>query len=282
MRIAYENGEPSADLQRLQQTLLAMCAKLLTYCEQRGIAIFLIGGTALGALRDGEIIPWDDDIDLALLRPDYERLMLSLAADSIPGMSLQEWRTEPRYHYPFAKLRLDGSSAGEVDFAGTGMHEGLFLDIFPYDRLPLDEAARERQRRRLGLLNLVILPPVLDPLVGGKPLWRRAARGLGLLLRQSLPLRWFVWLRERVQQASGAALSDEYDSFGMLGISQWRKKVLRESDLVPPRPAQFGPVSAAIPANCERFCELHYGNWRDPPPPEHRRPIHVGKVVLPE
>lgn len=282
MSVTYENGLASPELVKLQAVLTQMCGALLDYCEQRGIPIFLIGGTALGALREGEMIPWDDDIDLALLRPDYERLMDALERDPIEGMHLQHWRTEPQYHYPFAKLRLDGSSAGEAEFAGSGMHEGIFLDIFPYDRLPKGALWRSFQRGALGLLNYTILPRTLDAHFAGKSLPHRILRAIGLTLRAVFPLRCFVRMREAIQRMGSARPSDEFDSFGMLGISQWRKKVLRESDFLPLRPARLGRLEARIPANCERFCELHYGSgWREPPPEKHRRPAHVGTLVFP-
>ena len=282
MSVTYIDGVPSADLLRLQALLMTMCERLLAYCREKDIPIFLIGGTALGALRDKQMIPWDDDIDLALLRPDYERLMRALEHEPIAGMTLQHWRTEPDYPYPFAKLRLDGTSAGEVEFAGTGMHEGIFLDIFPYDRLPAGDRARTWQRRILGLLNYVILPRTLHAHFEGKSGFHGILRRMGLVARAVFPLRWFSRAREKVQLAASATPSDEFDSFGMLGISQWRKKVLRESDLVPLRPAQLGPLSAHMPANCERFCELHYGpNWREPPPEDQRRPAHVGRLKFP-
>ena len=283
MSVTYVDGVQSPELARLQAVLTDMLARLLAYCEAHGIPIFLIGGTALGALRDGEMIPWDDDIDLALMREDYERLMDLLEREPIEGMTLQHWRTEPRYHYPYAKLRLDGTSAGELDFKGGGMHEGLFLDIFPYDRLPASESARAWQRRLLGLLNYVILPPALDVHFREKPLADRVLRAIGRGARRLFPLRWFVHLRERIQQPRSGPMSGEFDSFGMLGISQWRKKVLREEDFFPLRPVRFGPLEARIPANCERFCELHYGpDWGQPPPVHQRKPAHVGTIVLPD
>ena len=283
MSVTYVDGVQSPELARLQAVLTDMLARLLAYCEAHGIPIFLIGGTALGALRDGGMIPWDDDIDLALLREDYERLMDLLEREPIEGMTLQHWRTEPRYHYPYAKLRLDGTSAGELDFKGGGMHEGLFLDIFPYDRLPASESARAWQRRLLGLLNYVILPPALDVHFREKPLADRVLRAIGRGARRLFPLRWFVRLRERIQQPRSGPMSGEFDSFGMLGISQWRKKVLREEDFFPLRPVRFGPLEARIPANCERFCELHYGpEWGQPPPVHQRKPAHVGTIVLPD
>lgn len=278
--IAFHDGEASHGLLLLQQSMLAMATRLLDYCNARGIPIFLIGGTALGAVRDGAIIPWDDDIDLAMLREDYDQLVASLKDSPLAGTFLQTWQSERGYYLPFAKLRRDGTIIEDGEFDATGMHRGVFVDIFIYDRLPRWKVLQSLQRQILGLLNLFIMPYGADAWFAPKGRVRRFAKRFALAVRRRTGIAPFVLMREWACRLPGVPKGDTYDSFGMLGISKYARKILRESDLVPPRLARFGALTVPVPANCERFLELHYGDWRSLPPPSCRKPGHVRNIAV--
>lgn len=119
---------------------------LLTYilsefdrvCGQIGVDYALYGGSAIGAVRHGGFIPWDDDIDVFMLRPDYERFLREAPAHLSEGFRIDNQTSVPRYHLLFSKLGLTGTvfrSQGEVNPDYT---PPIFLDIFPLDTVPAD------------------------------------------------------------------------------------------------------------------------------------------------
>lgn len=277
--IEYVDGQPSADLVRLQSLLSATTSRVIAFCERYAIPVVFIGGTALGAVRDGAFIPWDDDIDLAFLRQDYRRFAEAFRKHGIDGLQLQDWDSAPAYHHAFARLRIDGTQIDEPDFADTGMHEGIFIDLFLYDELPRSAMARALQRVVLGLANLVIMPPAVDAKLGERGKGRGFARRLGLVLRGLGLAPVAIALRERVSRWGEGSGSGVIDSFPMLGVSKYRKTTLAMQDLLPPRPAKLGELSGYVPANAERFFERHYNSdWRSPPPEDARKPGHVTTV----
>ena len=277
--IEYTDGKPSADLLRLQATLSDMAERVLAFCREQDIPIVFIGGTALGAVRDGGFIPWDDDIDLALMRSDYRRFAAAFQAHGIEGLVLQDWDNDPAYHHAFGRLRLDGTRIDEPDFEGTGMHEGIFIDLFIYDELPRSGLLRSLQRMLLGLANLVIMPPAVDAKLAARGQSRGLARSIGLALRGAGFGQLAIRMREKVSRWGEGSGSGVIDSFPMLGVSKWRKTTLAKSDLLPPRPARLGELEGHVPANAERFFELHYNaSWREPPPEDVRQPGHVTTV----
>ena len=96
----------SDSLELLHKVQLDMLVKFDRICAEHGLAYFLDSGTALGAVRHGGFIPWDDDVDVAMPRADYEKL-LEIGARGLPDqLYLQTYETDPAYMMPFAKIRL--------------------------------------------------------------------------------------------------------------------------------------------------------------------------------
>ena len=127
---------------------LDMLFELDRVCRKLKIRYFLDGGTLLGAARDGHIIPWDDDIDVAMLRKDYDRFLRKAPREFEEPFFLQTGYTEPDYFRGHCQLRRSDTCAilpqelGKVSF-----NQGIFLDIFVLDEL-FPEKAEDQYRRR--------------------------------------------------------------------------------------------------------------------------------------
>ena len=127
---------------------LDMLYELDRVCQKLGIRYFLDGGTLLGAARDGRFIPWDDDIDVAMLREDYDRFVREAPKEFDWPLFLQTGYTEPDYFRGHSQLRNSETCAilswelGKVSF-----NQGIFLDIFVLDELFPEKAGKQYRRR---------------------------------------------------------------------------------------------------------------------------------------
>lgn len=117
-----------------QHVMLDILKEIHKICIKHDIKYTLTAGTLLGAVRHKGFIPWDDDCDIAMLRPDYERF-LELAERELPKeFFLQTKKTDPEYLLNFAKVRKHNTLLIETGETGEeNYHHGVFVDIFPFD-----------------------------------------------------------------------------------------------------------------------------------------------------
>lgn len=133
--------ESSVDLMKRYKAKICEIAKAFdAFCCENNLRYFGIGGTAIGALRHKGFIPWDDDIDFVMPRPDYERF-LQIADRLMPKYEVFTHRNTPDYHLTMAKM-CDADTSYISSFCQHVML-GAFIDIFPIDGCP-GETARER------------------------------------------------------------------------------------------------------------------------------------------
>lgn len=123
----------------LQAIELDMLRAFLRVCEQLQLRYFLVCGSALGAVKYGGFIPWDDDMDVALPRADYERFIREAPALLPPELFLQNATSDPQFPLLFSKLRHSGTTYVEATVAHVNMHHGVYIDIFPLDGYPTEE-----------------------------------------------------------------------------------------------------------------------------------------------
>lgn len=120
----------TAHRKRIWEIELSLLAELERVCETYGLSYYADGGTLLGAVRHEGFIPWDDDIDVVMPRPDYEKLKEVGVHAFQPPFFLQNAYTDAPF-FTISKLRHSGTMAWEG--ALQGGNQGIFLDIFPLD-----------------------------------------------------------------------------------------------------------------------------------------------------
>ena len=136
-------------LRKVQLTQLEIAKEIRRVCEENDIRYFLACGTFLGAVRHKGFIPWDDDMDIGMLRSDYEKFCRIAPQKLRPQYCLQTWYTDPNYSLPFGKVVKRGTVYLESKKSRRLQENGFYVDIFPYDYAPEELVQRDSYASRL-------------------------------------------------------------------------------------------------------------------------------------
>lgn len=113
-------------------------------CRDHDITYFIMGGTALGAVRHGGFIPWDDDLDIFMTPSEYEKFKLAFEKENNANFVIQEWRTVPQY-LEYAKVRMNGTTFIEENFKDRKeMHHGIYVDIMILHKCPTNKLLQKK------------------------------------------------------------------------------------------------------------------------------------------
>lgn len=124
-------------LRNLQMTELEMLLEVDRICKKNNIRYFLDGGTLLGAVRHDGFIPWDDDVDIVMLRKEYERFYKACQKElDTERFFLQDYRTDKNYLWGFSKMRRNNTVFLREGQEHVKCHTGVCIDIFPCDNVP--------------------------------------------------------------------------------------------------------------------------------------------------
>lgn len=127
--------EHGGRLDAIQQILLAYLLEVDRICKKHNIQWYLGGGTLLGAARHKGFIPWDDDVDIMMLREDYDKFLEVAPAELPEGMILNDPKKDKYYNYAYAKLRItDTVFATDFSKNHKNMSNGFAFDIFCHDK----------------------------------------------------------------------------------------------------------------------------------------------------
>lgn len=142
----FWRGGMNTQLREHQMLMLHMLQEVDTICKKLHINYMLFAGSALGAVRHQGFIPWDDDLDIVMLRKDYEKFLAAAPNE----LNQDEYFLQKEFseHWPmfFTKLRKNGTACIERQLPKDRlMHQGIYIDIFPCDNLSNNPITRRLQ-----------------------------------------------------------------------------------------------------------------------------------------
>lgn len=122
-------------LRKAQMRMLHILEEIDAICRRNGITYWLDAGTLLGAVRHKGFIPWDDDLDICILKKDYQRFRKAVLAELPPDLALQDWKTDP-CHFEMSPRIRDLHSLFDQKESRHQKYRGLFLDVILVEPVP--------------------------------------------------------------------------------------------------------------------------------------------------
>lgn len=152
-----ENIRFNSKLKDVQKVQVEILKEFDRICKKYDIKYQLFAGTLLGAIRHKGFIPWDDDIDVCLLRSDYEKFLKVCNSDLNEKYFLQNYETDKNYNAQFSKIRKNDTLFIEKITSDSNIHKGIYIDIFPLDNILKDKFLGKLHQKILYILGRVNL-----------------------------------------------------------------------------------------------------------------------------
>lgn len=260
----------------IQLAILEIFKEVVSLCNRYGIQYFLVGGTLLGAVRHKGFIPWDDDLDIGMTRENYNKF-LEIAADKLPeNLFLQTYATEPNTPFDFAKVRKNGTVFIENYCRNLDIHQGVYIDIFPYDNIPDDTKLRKKQYLKVQLWsNLFIAKSLTGSSVPQSSFIGKMKVFIRLIFHYLLKPVSKSFLFSNLDKAYQKYNAEKCEMRSMVKFPNFK---VSNEDLNNLEQIEFEGEQYYCPRNPKKQLETQYGDYMKLPPVEDRvghRPIKV-------
>lgn len=264
------------DIEEMKSRLLSIAEYIDGICQENGLTLFMSGGTLLGAVRHKGFIPWDDDIDMYLSRPDYDKLIEIFREQGNSGKyKLLSHELEPNYLYPFAKL-IDTDTLLIESGGYAGVDLGLFVDIFPVDGLGNSIKQAKSHMKKCNKWITLNLSLLVKPWRKDRSFIKNFAiaciRAIAKLYGSERIHKKMKTLVMSVPYEESEYVGEFIDEIGDKRI-MLKKEMFEDYELM-----DFENIKLKAPKNWDKFLKQYYGDYMELPPEEKRVLTHGYKL----
>ncbi len=231
-------------------------------CKKHNLKYIAEGGTLLGAIRHNGFIPWDDDIDLAMPRDDYEKF-ISIAQNELPKhLFLQHYNTEKKYPNGHIQIRNSNTTfliKSSYEDLKLGKNCGIFIDIFPLDNLPDDYKKRQKHAKKIKLIRALAFHKLYHE-----------QKGIKGLIYSCLANFYFLFngfeKSIRKMDKLGMKFNNQTNTIGYATFLPTNEKNKFPSNIIDEIDYhQFNNIEIAIPKKYDEYLKTQFGDYMQIP-----------------
>ena len=262
-------------LKRIQEVELEILKDFMDICDRHGLDYFGIAGTGIGALRHHGFIPWDDDIDVAMPRDDFEKLLPLVEKEMGDKYLIMNAERYPNYPLMTTRMTMRGTKFKEEALKNIDAPLGIFLDLYPLDKVSDNPKEARRQARDAWFWSkILILRSIPFPMLGFSG-WKakiiHAICGLAHLVLSILHVPK-TWIYKKAYEAE--TRSNHYTKTKNLDFfcdTTPYMNLYAVKDIYPLRKLPFEDVELNFPHNLHNNLTGTYGDYMQLPPEEKRK-----------
>jgi len=260
------NPIPQSEIKGMMVDILA---DIHDFCQKNNLRYYMAFGTLLGAVRHKGFIPWDDDIDIWLPRPDYDRFLKEYKSDYFEAIWAGNY---PGYPLDFAKVH--DTRTRLVEEGGDG-NWGVFVDVFPLDGAP-DEKTWKQTLKRVALVrHLVANQRFTRNLAFSKKAGMKKNLSIlaGKIAHPFLSMKKLLLWEDRAMKKNAFEDCSHVCDYTDLTAQFFEKEIFAESV-----PLEFEGRRFLAPVLYDKCLTMLFGDYMTPPPPEKQVSYHGSKA----
>lgn len=259
------------DRKKIQELELEILKEVDRICNIHNIQYSVAYGTMIGAVRHQGFIPWDDDVDILMMRSDYIRFQNICKAELNERFFYQTNATDCEYYYLFDKIRMNNTVFKESFVSRYNIHHGVYIDIFPIDSLPNNIWRQKLQYYTFHFFRTGVQSKYL--LLGARSGSKRFIFAIFKCLYFLFPLKWLYMKAQKV-----AMLYDNNKDVNKVicFLGAYKKKdIYKVEEFKKVKRCSFENIEVNILAEYDTILTQLYGDYMTIPPVENRGTKHT-------
>lgn len=268
-----ENYYDNKTLKKLQEIEMRILKDFIEICEKNNLKYFVSGGTALGAIRHKGFIPWDDDIDVALSREDYDKFLVIAERDYSDKYCIMNNDHNNKFPLMNTRWGLKGTEYKTEDLKDIPGEFGIFLDIFFFDNIPDDDKLMRKQHTKAWFYGkLLVLSGVKKPTLYCYGIKKKVLEIIFFIAHYMLKIipnssRFFY---KKAYKYSTMYNSVETKRFAYMFDPKRYTSIMNKDDVYPLKKVKFEKMKVSIYKNACEYLFVRYGDYMTLPPEDKR------------
>lgn len=262
-------------VENIQVHLMELLSEVIRICDKNKIQYTLIAGSALGAYRHSGFIPWDDDIDIGMIRSEYDRFLeICYSEINTDLFYLQNHINTEEYRWGYAKIRKKHTILQRKGQEHLNYESGVFIDIFPLDQVPENWIYR-----KIFNFSCYIVRKLQWCEVGKTSedflLKRLAYKILSISTNKKYIFKMYDFLVNASKKHESSYV--RILTFPTVGF---RKDYYKKNWYVDTKLVKFNHLIVPVPNQLEEYLEYKFGDYKTLPPKEARKGHEFSKIKV--
>ena len=275
------NKDDNSELRKLQLTILDLIKMFAEICEKHHLRYFMVGGTMLGAARHQGFIPWDDDVDMGMPRPDYEKF-IKIVSDELPeGFKFLNYKTDSSYRRYFSRL-VNTNVEIYNNSNSVEIIENAWLDIFPYDGMPKNKIAQKIHFWYLTGWRLLYHMSCFDELVNlnrpGRPKYQQVIINCLAKVKVGRKLNTYK-LMSKIERGLCKYNYDQAETVVSFFGAYMTREIIDKKVFGKLQYYTFEDTKLLGAEHYDEFLSHYYGEWKLPPSDANKDKHSIRKIV---
>ena len=267
------------DNEKVQKLTVDLLNVFIKICEENNLTYYFIAGALIGVVRHKGFIPWDDDIDVAMPRKDFDKFISIVENMDSDEYGLCNRHTNKDWHFALSQF-IDLKSEIEIDLAKEKRRSYIWIDIFPLDGLPSNKIKRFLRIKHILFLRYMIQMAHIETQVDShrkRPIYERFIIKFCTIFR----IGKLINSDKLLDKLEKLLRKTDYDSAEYIGemLGRYREKeVYPKKYFGNPVKGEFENILVDIPEDTHSVLETVYGDYMCLPP-EEERVAHNVKII---